>query len=728
MNPDDAREFYLEKGPVFSDGFDPYTGWSAMPLTVVPESVQFNCGSEPGKVVFHVYADGVEPANVYGPVASGIDPAGKRPDGGIGGLTLPSVNGEVLRPFTLIRLMQYESLESENNIPRFIGVVLTAELDLANEIWVCSALEAPRWRMSKYIVSGEIWHDTNKADPVVFQNCLPHFNPQGNQFYPFGRSNMYLTDAATGYLGDPLDKRVLEFYHPEYRILGVYTATSWRLGDCINYLRKLYWEIVPATGLTILGTPGLHTFMDWDMVTPETHSYLFYQDGGEEMVVPDFILGGMTLVEALDTIVRKAGYGSEWAVGFDNATCMSKIQFYNEKGLEYVGPEVGPHDVTLSRGVMGDPIGDTPADVAQGILSYDWTESATSIKAFAQYDKHEVTIAYDPLNVMGGTFSHMLEPVWDDDAQKMFQYAVRLPNMLKPHAWETDFWGVFTKFRFKENKNWTEAFGPAFDPSKQGVRNVLGGMLTWLPLGQMEIQAKVWRWNETLGELQNQPGGVSLSVLADNSIMITGTYSTPDEDAIGKPDYVQQLPYLCKFVAGDLWEPEHPEYAHVPWDVRPFVLTITVQGDQRGFGSNSGPVPDGWPEELEDSPDIYPFGNHWRHNVIHFLDAGGNPIELNPTTSGIVSAIPEKITDNQGRINSAANRRKRAVERPKCSLIMSLPTFAWDIMPGTRITELTGGGTLQDAYIGALVKRSQFLGIGTKGATKREHIVECGNG
>ena len=733
MNPSACGRFYLQQGPIFSDEWNPNHGWTQMnEAVVVPETVQFNVGQEPGKVVFHVFADGFGP--VYSPVTSAIDPSGIRPDGGIGGLVLPSVSGSPLLPFTTIRLMEGSNEEGGESTARFVGVFLNAELDLANEVWICSALDVVRWRMSKYTVTGELWHDTNleghtppaDVNPVWFSKVLPVFNPQGNQFYPYGRRNMWLDPSGTGYLPD--SARKLEFYHPEYRVNNVYKETYWRIGDCINYLREIYFKNA---------TPdifGMKDFLNWDQVTPTTHPYLFQDYAGNELIVPDLCLGGMKLSEAIDCLVRKAGYGSEWTVSFDGSggedSCPYTLEFFNQYGIGNLSITTGPKDVTLTRGIPATPIGDTPADIAKGIINLDWSDSAGDVRVFAQTDKHEVTIGYDPQNVSGGIILDMLEPVWDEDAQKMYQYTWANYSWQNTLSWDQNFPGLFTRFRIKESAYWTDAFGPAFDPSHQGVRDIIGGMLTKLALGVQEIQAKVWRWNSGLtgsNKLECQNGDISLGVFADNAINIHGKYSPGyDEDLAVIPDAVTSLPYLCQFVPGNTWTPTGGDW--VPWTIRPFAITLTVEGDQRSYGEDTGPLPANWPDSLEDTPDLYPFGNHWRYKVRHFLDAGGNPVELNPISATNVSPVPEMLVDNQDRINAAATKRKNAVQRPRCVMSLTLPTFNWDAMPGCRVYKLTGGEAIQDIYMGTLIKTVHFLGLGSKGSIEQAQVLECGNG
>jgi len=702
-NPSVAPFYYLEKGPLFEDDFTTLGGeWTPLyeSACVVPESVVMESGSEPGKMVFHVYADEtLGPQGVFPPIATSDMSIGIRCDGDEGFMALPAVAGAPLKPFTTIRLREADTPGdvSETNPYRFVGIVLNAQLDLATETWTITALEIPRWRMSKYVVAGLLWHDGNKAaedNPVVFNRYLPVFNEDG-------KNDMWVDGA-----GD----RQLQFYHGDSKLgLSYWGTAKWRLGDMLNYLRLLYWEIDPDTGLTILGIQGMSTYMDWPVVTAVTHPFLFLQDE-DDQVTSDMTLGGMTLLEAVDTIVRKAGGGAEWTMTFDYDTAAWQIGFYDRHGLD---------NVTLARGSMGATIGEPP-EISSGTIEYDWTNAADRIKAYGRMEMHECAVAFDPDGVMGGYFSDLVEGAWTAGNLVSYQAA----ELALADGADTDFPNVFSKFKFKETKNWSTAFG-TLDATRQGQREILNNMLTRATMGTDEIQGKVWRWLRTddgVPLFTSQPESVSLTINADGTFSVHG--HRPKDAAIPGTELETQPKrprYLCNI----------PDDGS-PWTVRPFIITLAVLGDKRTLEENSADVPTDWPRHLEDAPDLSKSETHFRYRVLHFLDIAGNPVEDEPVTTALVSPEVENIKSNWHELTAIANRRAAYVRRPMGSGHLTLGgNLQWGVTPGMSIQTITGGGgspALPTLPLGILVQRVVFDGLGTADLTARAQVLELGNG
>jgi len=709
-NPDNLSFFYLQKGPLFTDDYDVLTTvWSDMRAghCVVPESVRLDAGAEPGKLVFRIYADSqYAGSNIFPPVAS-LTTTARRPDGNDGNLTLPAYEGDTLKPFTMIRLLENpDEATVTEGVVRFVGVLLTAQLDLTTDTWLCSALEIPRWRMSKYTVRGILWHNTNRegnvppdpVNPMVFRNLLPVFNADGKR-------DMFI-DAILG--------RQLEFYHPDFKYSSGYLVDFWRPGDVLNYLRKCWWEIDPATGLTILGVKGLSEYLEWPEVTEVTHPWLFVADT-DNQVLPDLPLGTLSLLDAIDTVIRKAGKGSEWTVSFYDGTLKWTMEFYNRDGIS---------DVTLVRGKMGGATGES-AQVSEGSIGYDWTLAADNITIFGREESHEVTIAYDPNNVMMDYFPNIIKPDWDSNAQTNYQSAEQAGS----DAAKTDFPGVFTRFRFREDEDWDYAFhGANYNTTRQGQREFLGEMVSKVKDGSGEIMAKVWRWTVTdeagAPHFTSQPETVGLIFNRDGSFSVHGYDETDKKIPLAISGVYPR--YLCNV------DPAAPED---PWTTRAFILVLSVAGDTRSIGNSAVDPPDGWPDDLQDTPDISKLSNQWRYNALHFVDAGGLPIEDNPVNSARLSFLsPEKIKDVDKELNAAAVRRRQTIERPICEGMIVLGGHPdWDIVPGKRIENITGGAEvdvnppLPEVSLGILIKNVTFLGLGTRGIS-REQRVEVGNG
>lgn len=702
-NPSVAPFYYLETGPLFEDTFTTLGGeWTPVyeSACVVPESVVMESGSEPGKMIFHVYADEtLGPQGVFPPIATSDISIGVRCDGDDGFMALPAVAGAPLKPFTTIRLREADTPAdvSESNPYRFVGIVLNAQLDLATETWMITALEIPRWRMSKYVVDGLLWHDSNKADvdnPVVFQKYLPVFNEDG-------KKDMWVDGA-----GD----RQLQFYHPDYRTgAATWGSAFWRLGDMLNYLRLLYWEIVPATGKTILGIDGMSAYMDWPVVTDVTHPFLFTQDANDQ-VMSDMALGGMTLLEAVDTIIRKAGDGVEWTMTFDYDTAAWQIGFYDRHGLD---------DVTLSRGSMGATIGEPP-DISGGTVEYDWTNAADRIKVYGKMEMFEVAVAYDPNNVMGGYFPDQVEAAWTPGNQLSYQTA----ELALAEGAETDFPNVFVKFKFKETKDWGAAFG-TLDPTRQGQREILDQMLTKATTGNAEIQGKVWRWLRTddgVPLFTSQPETVSLTINPDGTFSVHG-HRVKDTAIPGTElDTQPKKPrFLCNI----------PDDGS-PWTVRPFIVTMAVLGDHRTMMENTAEPPDDWPRHLEDAPDLNKSEEHFRYRVLHFLDIAANPTEDEPFSTALVSPLIENIHSNWHELLAVANRRAGYIRRPKGGGSITLGgNLQWGVTPGMSIQTITGGSgdpALPVLPLGILIQRVTFNGLGTVGLMDRSQTLELGNG
>jgi len=728
-NPESASLFYVSQGTAFTDTFDYLTEtWTPMDVgrAVVPESVKLSAGAEPGKLVFHVYADSAyNNTGVYPPIGSKVDPAGKRPDGGVGGLSLPSYENAPIKPFTTIKLTE----DDPEGTIRFVGVVLAADLELETDTWIVTALEIPRWRFSKYVLSDELWHDTNyegneapaPTNPVLFRNSLPVFNADGKR-------DMWV---------DVEGNRQLRFYHPDFKYAVVgYIVKFWRLGDILNYLRLLYYVINPDTGKTILGIDGCSSYLQWDEVTEVDQPWLFEVDG-KEQVVPDFALGGMTLLEAIDTTIRKAGDGAEWTVGFAYTTPKWTLDFYDKSGN---------NDLALDRGQVGTVIGDECVipSITGGHIGYNWINSATSVKVFGQVNVHEITVAYDPDGEMHGVFPDLLKPAWETNDQTDYQEdelaycdhhttpVEYTPGDLYNVRADSVYPSVFTKYRFREDKNWSPAFGATeFPTCKQGIRDLMAKMVTKTLTGNEEIIARAWRfeaYNAGTGTciFTAMPKSISLSVNHDGSLNIVGEDPLDDPLAFTQNNSKERRPrWLCDVDAGAVWA------------VRPFVITFTVIGDARAVGEDSTTPPDGWPEGLEDTPDISKQGNEWRYKALHLLDADDKPVEDNPAVvglrikTGLMSAVPEKVKNNQDTLNAAATRRKAQVERPECEGSMILGgNFNWQARPGTRIVMLTGGGApaLPDLYLGVLIQSVEFGGLSNRDTLKREQRIEISNG
>ena len=706
-NPDNLSFFYLQQGGVFRNDYDPLTAvWTDMKSghCVVPESLRMEAGPEPTKLVFHVYADPVNgPQGVFPPIAS-VTTIARRPDGIDSQFTLPAYEGVALKPFTLIRLLENptEATPEEGTV-RFVGLLVNAELDLATDTWTCTAMELPRWRMSKYTVKGQLWHNTNlegnvppdPVNPMVFHSTFPIFNEDGKR-------NMFV-DAG--------GNRLLEFYHPDFKYSS-YLVAFWRPGDILNYLRKCWWEIVPATGLTILGVEGISKYVNWPEVTEATHPWLFVSDTVDQ-VLDDMPLGSMSLLEAVDAVIRKSGKGAEWSMTFDNGTLMWDLDFYDKSGIS---------NVTLTRGEMGSDVGEV-AQISEGTIAYDWTHAADNVTVYGQFDKHEVTIAYDPNGVMLGTFPDIIKPDWDGAAQTAYQSA----QQKNSPAAATDFPGVFIKFRFREDIDWDYAFyGSNVNITKQGQREFASEMLTKLASGSGEIQARVWRWTVTVDGDANftaHPTSVGVTFNEDGSFAVHGN---TDEDENIPQATKHTLPrYLC---AINYTAPTDP------WTIRPFILVLSVLGDYRALGNSAVDAPADWPTGLEDCPDLSKLMNHYRYRSVQMLDGSGKPTE-DSGTQGILSSIsPENINDVNGTLYAAAKRRRESVERPECKGVITLGGHPdWDIVPGRLVEDMTGGGgdwahpPLPKVYAGVLIKKVTFTGLGTRGAV-REQQVEMSNG
>jgi hypothetical protein len=512
--------------------------------------------------------------------------------------------------------------------------------------------------MGKMVVHGVI-HSfrADSSDHVYLDKALPVFNIDGMK-------NQEMTDG----------NGVGQFEHPDYAVNGTEYACYWRLGDILNYLRTLFTDSLYNHLLT---TP----FLNWPEVTGDQWHFLNVEDAKEQIVM-NLPLGGMTLAQAIDVIVRKAG--KEWSCNWNSNSSIYDLEIFSVQ--DGIGEQV-----SLDRGGIGTTLGSTPPAVIDGVVSYDWTGAASSMKIFTKPDEWEVSVAYnpegllkDPVELTG--YPHNIEPAWD--RTKELDY--KLTEIAGYEDAVSVFGNVFTRWKFSDGNEWTDAFGGSgvTPNTRTGPHEMLRTLLTKDSDGS-PMMGRVYRYKN--GNLDPQPETVALKVNGDGTFSITG-YSRLDLPIPGTQSNPRYPRWLCSGVEFDAIGTANTSNSN--WVPRPFVLTIAVQADERYMGTAKDEALEGvWPE-MEFSPDPIQDANAIRFAALHTVDASDVPTEDNPVTSKTVNTdAPWYLHDITSTTEQAAEKALRELSRPIVAGELHLPNPNWSLRPGVQVTTISGGGT-----------------------------------
>ena len=692
-----AKFYYLQSGGAWDDLFElkEDTSWTNMDVgsVIIPDSLHLEEGAEPDKLVFHVMADSAyNSSGVYPAIASQTYDAAHRPDGTIGTMSYPAYENAPFREFTIIRLMEGDGpIPAEGDTPRWVGIITGTAIDLGTETWTVEAIDLVRWRLDCYVVKGLLWNEWG-VPFRFYPKMLPVFNADG------------LHDCAISQVtGQPY---LLFDFSDQKNVNGTMTVKFWRLGDVLNYLRKCWYTLYLATEQTVIEVAGISRFAEWPEATTVDHPWLFTGVAANPHTVADLALGGMTVCEAVDTIIKLAGGG--WAPRHQA----------DGKYLLAFWPKAGAADCMLTRGETGKSSeeGEEP-DIVGGVIDFNWSKVRSHTIVPGVIQAHECTIAYDPINVSGDTHPRIVTQGWSDADETLYKQA-KSEAHFDPVALNSKYPDVYQKFIIDPEKNWDVAFytaAPATS-SRRGKREFLDMLSKYK---DQEITAKIWRWDTVTSTFRPQPSTVALQFNKDGSFQVHGFDP-------------QDAPLPTSVADGD---PRYPRYCEPVLEeevFRPFAITLCVAGDERAWGEDKL-VPDaGYPHSLEDCTTPVKMQNGSVKDVRHFLKTDGTVLAAeNGDTFGIPDlglGAQAYVMDNRDELNDMATRRRNETLYPKVQGHIKMRKFNWNFIPGLRLQYLEGGGDppLPDIQVGGLIRKVSFIGLGLKGA-ETEQLLELGD-
>jgi len=638
--------------PVYTVEYSPRTyedtsGGSVqwVPMSVVgaitPIGLKLQSGQEPGKLSFRVNGDSAYANNGWYPCIATKDLTNTvKPDGVVGSLSLPSYNNTALKPFCDIRL-------KEGGVEKWVGILVAAELDISTETWTVTAMEVPRWRLSRINVRGVYWYNPNKpAAPIFIPEAMPLFNEKGNR-------NQWAGE---------LEASQLSFFHSEYKEDTALKVKHWALGDILNYLRKLWLKSI-ENGLPEFGG------ITWAKVTATTHPALFETNELDPSVTSNVSFNG-SFLEAIDEVIRRAGM--EWTV------INGALKFYTLEGMS---------DITLNRGQLH-----TPSDIGRvlsGKVSYNWADVATGVAVYGNEEHFELTLLYDPNNEVTTPLPRLLKKAWTDAAENDY----RLAEIHDAGEAQTDYTSVYQRFLFKED-SWESAFG-LNRVAATGAREILAKMVSSaVNTGLVaEVTAKVWR-HTGQNQFKLAPDSVGLAVHPDGTIQIHGYDPADGFITATENNPRKRMPrYIC-------------DSTGLTWKSRAFAITLTVTGDEKPVGKAVSTT--NFPKKLEERIPDKNFVNQYRKFALHLLDGDNNPVEESYSVIDTVdreTVNPVKVFNTT--LKGIAEKRLDRVCRPDLSGVITITGCSFAYTIGQRITELTGGGSpvaLPTVTMGGLIQ------------------------
>lgn len=679
---------------------------------ILPCEVRFQEGPDPHELTFVVKADPalMSSAAIFPPSAS-VNEIERRPDGVDEWIAFPTKtdvgSGSVgFKPFQVIKLMSSDDNTMSDPQCKFIGVILQMKLSLAEEEWEVRCFDLVRWYLSKIVYKGVLYKAPNDLTQTWIPNALAIYNEDE-------KSDQYI-DATL-----PLTP-VYEpwFTIPDYRSYkGIPTVPSWdsifagrwTLGRILNQLREIYF----ANAATY-GTQDLSKIMNWpEVVAGEKWDFLLELDG-EKQEIMNFAIGGLTLNECIDAIVRKAGRYT-WNVVLDPVTLKHDLHIYS---LDTGDEDIPISLVSLTRGMNGDVASAEP-QISEGLIGYDWSNCSTEVFAIGEKEQWEITLGYGASNTEADP--SQLTPAWTTLEQDNYQVAEKAGDDVEKYT------SVFTKFKIKNTLDW-ELVLPV-GSRKKGPREILSELLTedTNPSSgedHRKIKARIFRWDPSSNAWSEATEEVSLVFDKDMTISVHGF--DPDDDVIQNAKGKRVFPrYLCNT--------EDPI-----WAVFPFRLTISVEDDTRLVGTKQD-VPASWPNQQSTVLGVKGH-RELRFHALHgtkYIMADFVPAQNDYTDLKYVDPLVTKeLHSDQHLVDVTSYRSLKALSRPECRGTLTLPAhedlaWFWDMNPGMIIDQLIGGaiGTFQPLptiQCQSLVRSITYIGLAVDSGGQRRAIVELG--
>lgn len=655
------------------------------------DSIKWGLGPNPDVAVLRIEASS---AHVSGRVFDGVAVellSTRRPDGTDGNMPVPAVNlspNYQLKPFSLIRIVEAQNKASKPGTGIFVGIVTGYKFtsDGQNEYCLVTVSEIARWHMERIGLYGGYCHEHQLNSALWDGTMLPVFNEDS-------RPNQWMDLQAGSPVSWNAGKRFIakDYNHSNgaAKDTSLDYADYWKLGDIINYLRDQYNQSGSGLGESAVSTANYLNWPEASTGTPVKWDFLFDDaQGGDDNELMNFALGGLSLCEGIDEIVRKAG-PYNWHCVWDDVNKYYTLTIFDAR----TGNGTTRN---LDRGALGgDIVTGTPAahiDVIGLDLEYSWEKARNTVIGLGQKAKYDVS--FD--NGSGSGYIGGLQKGWDDSTggdESAYDSATGADKASLKYA------HVYRRFVFTKNISWT-SFLPAADVFFGGPREPLPSLLS-------EVYAKTADGDYTKVKLRPL-------VYWDKD----GTW-TLAPDTVG----VQLLPEGGVLISGS--------EGGVRWAKGKTIrVTLAVEADGRQFASstdtgNAAPK-DHWPT-LECVTDARDRMRYEAHSGAYLpVDSGNNPVFDNPNSLATLgsSGAPHVINDDQYRFEAEVQRTQIALSRPvvRGTILLHEPMTAWDA--GDIIGNLTGGGNRDTIPLNAVISEITIADMSGKPHT----IIEVGSG
>lgn len=660
-NPEAVRYRWIQYGGAWTEATVLSTvDWTNADADLIPVTVPLQVtkhgGPEPNEFTFQIWAastqDVAPGTGVYG-ADNVVASSSRRPDGTSGDCYYPMIDAAYpLKEFELIQLMDAPDAASKGSgVSVFVGVVTELELTSttdAGDMWTATVSEIARWHMGRIAVTGTALHRHSQGDNKWQADTLPVFNEEG-------KPDQHCTSDGTA------QGRFINQDHNTIDGASAETpadfAGYWALGEVLNYLRREYNQTGAGEGN---GSISTSEYLTWaEAAAGGTWDFLFALDTVDQ-IVKDLALGGMSLAEAIDQIVTKAG-PYEWRCEWDAATSKYILAIYS--GLTGDGASAKSY----TRGTLGGSVGSTPPECDNVNLKWRWNEALTQVKPLGAKMRWEISADTGS----GGSFQGGLAKGWTS-AQETAYEGDKAAGEKYP--------SVFQRYIFADDINWETYFGHANFLS--GHRRPLPKLLSAAfgsdgSASQQPVKLSILAWRYKGSAWEPAPDGVSVHIDSDGSILITG--HAPEEP--------------------DRWGENGSGTAY---DIG---ITIAVEDDARLTSASAvTDKPTGWPT-LEKAVD---------HNASQYeadseaylpVDGSNQPVLDNPSTARYHagSGSPAVLKNDRDTLTKVAKRTLSAHSRPRLEGSIRVYALDWTIAPGQKVATLTGGGSRPSMTINAVV-------------------------
>jgi len=705
----DAPVFRVDTAEAWTESSDLSKADWTEAANMVPVDFHKREGPEPNTLIVRAtYDPGLSgPAYPSSVVRNGYE---RRPDGSDNDLVLPAVSvGNVtggLPPFSLVRLYDVPA-----GATRFVGIVTSFNWHFPPgqpEYCIITVAEIARWHMARIGVYGQrIWQHLQETSAWL-TNTLPVYN-EGDKPDQRWKDGGEGDDSADLSHVPPLLNTLDGSQHTDVKDWSGF----WTYGDIWNALRREYNLTGNDADGYAQGNGAVSTskYLVWPEAIvggtapgEPTLERLFYDSTGADNKALDMALGGMSLCEAIDTIVTRAG-GLSWACEWNDTK--HKYDLYVFLTSDTDASFDGTDAITLSRGALDASVGTSPPDVAGGSLTLDWNDARNSIKALGAKKRFEVTLstADDTLN-FGWTASQQAEYITELAAGRRTE---RFPD-------------VFCTYRIAENATDNQVYWDPFfvDEDFDGRRPILPEMLSRVlasdeagTVRPVSVEIHVWRSKDG-GSTWEPLHGVPVDVRPDGSICL-------GNEARVKRSYVTDDDKTVTDIF--TWDG-----SSTPYDIR---VTIAVESTNRLTTATSPLQASGraqpgtyWPtlEMVEDAGDRFR-GDYRSQAILYSYDAdgeGGYEPRLNKDEGANTwgdheygSGTPEAIRNDQAALGAVAQRILDARARPRVHGELVIPPhgISWTLRPGDYIDKLTGGGGRPDVQLNAVVNGVSYTSL-----------------